>query len=101
MIGLVPVVATSGILLYVGWLLLPRNAWQAGLYKSFDVIVGLLMGAISFFTFSLDKAMVVGFGLYAVKNVIEAKRSHQSPDWFLVGSFLLLLISVVLQYALT
>lgn len=100
LIGLVPVVATSGILLYVGWLLLPRNAWQAGLYKGFDIVVGLLMGAISFFTFSLDKAMVVGFGLYAVKNVIETRRIHQNPDWFLVGSFVLLLVSVVMQYAL-
>lgn len=58
LVALVPVVATAGVLVYVGFLLLPRDDFRLGRFTPYDAIVGLVMAAISFLTFSLDKAMV-------------------------------------------
>lgn len=97
LVGLIPVVATGGVLVYVGFLLLPRSQWRAGEYKLFDGVVGVLMGIISFLTFSLDNAMVVGFGCYAFHQVF-VKR--EKINWYLMGSFLLLFVSVILRHTI-
>ena len=97
LISLIPVVATSGILVYVGYALLPKDDWKAGLFSRFDIIVGALMAVLSLATFSLDKAMLLGFGAYSL-NQIFFKKEKANP--YLIGSFVLLLLSVVLQYVL-
>lgn len=94
LISAVPVVATSGILVYVGYALLPREEWRKGSFGRFDVIVGLLMAILSFATFSLDKAMLLGFGAYLVKQRL-LQRNRLNP--YLLGSFVLLLLSITLQ----
>jgi hypothetical protein len=50
---MVPVVATSGVLIFVGYALLPREEWRSGQFAIFDLIVGLGMAILSFATFSL------------------------------------------------
>ncbi|MCG8619000.1 MAG: NCS2 family permease, partial [Desulfobacterales bacterium] len=54
LVGLVPVVATSGVLIYVGYLLLPIKNWKQHGFGVFDLIVAVAMSSISFATFSLD-----------------------------------------------
>lgn len=95
LVGLVPVVATSGILIYVGYLLLPRYQFKQGTYGRFDAVVGIGMGVISFATFSLDKAMVFGFGCYAIDQFRRGKK-----NWLLLIGFLLILASVLIQFTI-
>jgi adenine/guanine/hypoxanthine permease len=95
LVALVPVVATSGVLIFVGYALLPREEWRSGQFAKFDLIVGLGMAVLSFATFSLDKAMLLGFGAYALQQLF---RRNQKMNPYLLGSFLLLLLSVSVQY---
>jgi AGZA family xanthine/uracil permease-like MFS transporter len=97
LISLVPVVATSGVLVYVGYALLPKKDWDSGKFSRFDLGVGLVMAILSLATFSLDKAMLFGFGAYSLKQLLD--RS-QKKNPYLIGSFVLLMISVSLQYIL-
>lgn len=97
-IALVPVVATAGVLVYVGFLLLPRDQFRQGEFTVFDILVGLAMGGVAFVTFSLDKSMVIGFGAYALRQVFLKK---ERVNWYLMGSFLLLLVTVVAQYVIS
>ncbi|MEE9432057.1 MAG: NCS2 family permease [Melioribacteraceae bacterium] len=93
LVGLVPVEATAGILLYVGYLII-RDTWEEiGLTKFFYVIA-ILMALISLFTFSLDKAMFLGFFAYSVKQIYEDKK----VNWYLAGSTILIAIGVILPY---
>jgi adenine/guanine/hypoxanthine permease len=64
LVSMVPVEATAGILCYVGYLLLPKRADIEG---RFDIVVMASMGLVTFITFGLDKAMLLGFALYALR----------------------------------
>jgi AGZA family xanthine/uracil permease-like MFS transporter len=99
LVGLIPVEATTGALVYVGWYLLPRWEWkgQTKNFGMFDVIVALAMGAISLFTFALDKAMLLGFMLYSFRQLFS---STEKANWYLMGSTILLAVSVAMQYIL-
>ena len=63
-------------------------------FEKFDLIVGIVMAVITFMTFSLDKAMLVGFGAYALQPLLHRKTNFNPV---LLISFLLLAISVTLQ----
>ncbi|MBU0532668.1 NCS2 family permease [Candidatus Micrarchaeota archaeon] len=91
-IGMVPVIATGGALLFVGITLLPSKE-ELGGYTWIDKTSVILMAITVLLTFALDKAMLVGFGAYIMSSVI-AKRK---VDKYLVASTILLLIGVVLQ----
>ena len=97
LVALVPVVATSGVLIFVGYALLPREAWRSGQFAKFDLMVGLGMAVLSFATFSLDKAMLLGFGAYSLRQIF---KRDEKVNAYLLGSFLLLLMSVSVQYML-
>ncbi|MBY0357038.1 MAG: NCS2 family permease [Candidatus Obscuribacterales bacterium] len=92
LVGMVPVEATSGILLYVGWLLLPRK--ESSSLSRFDVSIALIMAALSFLTFGLDKAMLVGFWAYALKQLIQNK-GRVNP--YLLTAALLLTLTAIMQ----
>ena len=93
LVGMVPVEATAGILVYVGYLLLPLNREKSE-YGRFDLVVGILMGLLSLLTFSLDKAMLLGFCAYSGRELAIGKRKNI----YLWGSMLMLIISVAAQY---
>ena len=99
LVALVPVVATSGILLYVGYLLLPVKQMRDPevKYSPFDLVVAAMMGAITLATFSLDKSMLLGFLIYSGRHLISRPKN---VNWWLVGSTALLAISVIAQYTL-
>jgi AGZA family xanthine/uracil permease-like MFS transporter len=96
LIGLVPVEATAGILLYVGWLLLPLREHPDS-FGRFDKGVGVIMGLLSLLTFSLDKALLVGFWAYAMRQIFSRARTA-SINWYLLGAAVLLSVSSVMQY---
>ena len=46
LVALVPALATSGVLVFVGYALLPRAQIKSGLFGRFDLGVGLVMAAV-------------------------------------------------------
>lgn len=95
LVGLVPVEATSGILIFVGYLLIRDTCKAKDLIKT-DYIIAAIMSIITFATFSLDKTMFFGFLAYTIIQVfIDKKR-----NWYLISSTLLIGTSIILQYAL-
>ncbi len=95
LISLVPVVATSGVLLYVGYSLLPIEEFRKGELTYFDILVGIIMGIISFITFSLDRAMLFGFLAYTLRQVV---LKEEKVNIYLLISTILLGMSVCSQY---
>lgn len=97
LVAFVPVEATAGILLYVGWLLLPiRHIREATvLFGQFDIVIAIAMGILSLFTFSLDKAMLLGFWAYSGKQFIS---KNERVNFYLLGVSIILKIAVAVQY---
>ncbi len=98
LVALVPGEAASGIALYVGWLLLPiRHFFDAETnFGKFDVGVAIMMGAISLFTFGLDKAMLAGFLAYSFHQFFTRK---EKVNYYLIATTALLALSTAMQYA--
>jgi adenine/guanine/hypoxanthine permease len=95
LIQAVPVVATTGALVYVGIKLCPSpERFRA--VPTIDKLALISMPLITIATFAIDKAMLAGFAIYVVASLISgAKRT----DPYLIGSTVLLAISVALQLA--
>lgn len=96
LVGLIPVAATGGILLYVGYLLaVPTlDRFRKGKIGKSDILIGCLMGIITLLTFSLDKSMLVGFCLYTLKDAYQVKGL---PNIYLLGSSVALAVAMVAQ----
>jgi AGZA family xanthine/uracil permease-like MFS transporter len=96
LIGLVPVAATSGVLLYVGWLLLPIRQFRESpeMFGAFDMAVAAVMGILSFITFGLDKALLAGFVLYTGREALRFRRFNP----FLISTTVILAVAVYIQY---
>lgn len=104
LVAFVPIAAVSGVLVYVGWLLLPKkellDAIQGkrdvgGTLDFYDFSIIVIMGLIAGFTFSLDKSLLAGFALYAIKEAFQTRRM---PNLYLVGSASALAIAMSVQY---
>lgn len=93
LVNLVPVVATTGALLYVGITLFPKKS-EFGDYKWFDILSIVAMVLVTVVTFGLDKAMFAGFGLYIVFQLFTGKWNEINP--YLLGSAVLLLITMLI-----
>ena len=87
-----PVVATTGSLVFVGYKLIPKIEILKQ-YSKLDFIVSIVMALLAITTFSLDLAMIVGFSAYIVVQLIKEKKMN----WFLFVSLVALLIGRVLQ----
>ena len=88
----VPVVATTGTLVYVGWILIPRDEIRQS-YTSVDKAVAIILPIIVLFTFSLDRAMLVGFVAYIVVDFIQKRK----VNYVLALSSILLALGWILQ----
>jgi AGZA family xanthine/uracil permease-like MFS transporter len=75
----VPAEAAAGVLIYVGYLLLPKPSMEKGLSRTemFDIGIAVAMGLLSLVTFSLDKAMALGFWAYFVKGIIDGGKKQE------------------------
>jgi AGZA family xanthine/uracil permease-like MFS transporter len=99
LIWLVPVEATSWILVYVWYLLIPKNNELKWIKKllNFDMIVSILLWILTFLTFWLDKALALWFILYLWKQFFN---KEEKLNWYLFASTILISLSVILQFIL-
>jgi AGZA family xanthine/uracil permease-like MFS transporter len=93
LVNLVPVIATTGALFYVGYTLFPRKE-ELLKYRWFDIVSVLAMVITTIFTFGLDKSMLIGFCLYIVFQIFSGKWKQVNP--YLLGSTVLLLLAIFL-----
>jgi adenine/guanine/hypoxanthine permease len=95
LIQAVPVVATTGALIYVGLELCPTLERFRSV-PTIDKVALASMPLVTIATFAIDKAMLAGFAIFVVASLISrGKRT----DPYLIGSTVLLAISVALQLA--
>lgn len=93
LVNLVPVVATTGALLFVGLTLFPTKK-DLKTYHWTDIVAVATMILATIWTFGLDKAMLVGFGLFIILQVLQGQWKKVNP--YLLASTILLLLSVLL-----
>jgi len=92
LLAYVPVVATTGVLLYVALKLCP--SWhELRSYPRVDLVVLAAMQIAVVMTFAIDRAMLVGFAAYLIVDLAARRR----PNPYLVASTLLLAGGAVLQ----
>ena len=94
LIQAVPVAATTGALVYVGIKLCPSLP-QFRAVSTIDKIALASMPLVTIATFAIDKAMLAGFAIFVIASLIGKKR----VDPYLIGSTVLLAVSVALQLA--
>jgi AGZA family xanthine/uracil permease-like MFS transporter len=92
LINLIPVVATTGALFFVGLTLFP-NKKDFLTYTWIDIIAVVAMVLVTIWTFGLDKAMFAGFATFLVLSVLGGK--WKEANIYLVGSTVLLLLSII------
>lgn len=92
-VNLVPVIATTGALLWVGFKLMPQRK-DIMILNLIEKLAIILMIITTFVTFSLDKAMLLGFLVYIIGSFINGNRKNLSP--YLIISTLIILVSVIL-----
>jgi adenine/guanine/hypoxanthine permease len=91
----VPSQAIAGVLLFVGYLLLP-GVGDGGVRLTgnrFDTAVSVIMGVVSFVTFGLDKALAVGFWAYFVQSLIRPDAGSVQRFW--LGAIAILLTCTI------
>ncbi|MDO8553868.1 MAG: NCS2 family permease [Candidatus Micrarchaeota archaeon] len=97
LVGAVPVIAAGGALLFVGITLMPSRK-ELAKYSMVEIISVAMMALTVLFTFALDKAMLVGFGIYIIGSVVTGKA--RQVDIYLIISTILILVGLVLQQML-
>jgi AGZA family xanthine/uracil permease-like MFS transporter len=89
-IAWIPAEAAAGVLAYVGILLLSNSVVSSAATRigRFDAIVAVVMGAVSFATFSLDKSLAFGFWAYFLYSLRPG--ATEKPAWWLavIGAIL-------------
>ena len=94
-VNFVPVIATTGALLWVGLEVMPKRAELRQL-PPIELTSVLVMILITAFTFALDKAMLAGFGVYVVGMLLNGKR--KSVSVYLIISVIIILTSTLLSF---
>ena len=93
LINLIPVAATTGALFFVGAMLFPWKDIKN--YSWIDKIAVLAMIVVTVWTFGLDKAMFAGFAAFVGLFILTGKWKDLNA--YLVGSTLILLLSIILS----
>jgi len=76
----------------VGIKLLPDRKWlRLSSWRDRVILVAMVLAVV--LTFSIDRAMLVGFGGYGLVDAVQRRR----PNPYLLLSFFLLVIGVLLQ----
>ena len=94
LINLIPVIATTGALFFVGLTLFPTKK-DLKVYDWADIIAVLAMLIVTVWTFGLDKAMFAGFAAFVVFFILRGR--WKNINIYLVGSTLILLLSIILS----
>lgn len=94
LVNLVPIVATTGALFWVGIMLLPsKNELEE--YRLVDIVTVLVMIIGTIWTFSLDRAMLFGFLVFIGGSIVSNRVKE--IDKYTILSAVLLLIGVYLS----
>lgn len=93
LVNLVPVVATTGALFYVGLMLFPKKD-ELQNYDWFDIAVLAIMVLVTIATFALDRAMCAGFVFYILFLILRGKA--REVNVYLAVSAAVLLLSTVI-----
>lgn len=96
LVGAIPVEATSGVLIYVGLLLIPYKEIQIknALQNRFDIIISVIAALVSFLTYGIDKAILLVFLVYTIQIVVKGAKKD---DLVLIVTTLLLLAAIIAQ----
>jgi AGZA family xanthine/uracil permease-like MFS transporter len=96
LVGAVPVEATSGILVFVGFLLIPYKDIfsREGSLTRFGLGVCLIAALVSFLTYGIDKAILLVFFIY---SIIIIKNGVKKADIILLVVTALLMGAVLAQ----
>lgn len=99
LVGAIPTEATSGILIFIGFLLIPWHALFGGRLDlgRMDYAVFALAAAVAFVTFGLDKSLFVLFLFYGIKAL---RGGINTESLFLGGAATFLGASVVADFFL-
>ncbi len=97
LVGAVPVIAAGGALLFVGITLMPSRK-ELEKYSKIELISVAMMTLTVLFTFALDKAMLVGFGIYILGSLATGKTKQ--IDIYLVISTILIFVGLIFQQVL-
>lgn len=98
LVGAIPVEATSGILVYVAFLLIPygkekENTEEPSL-SSFDILICISAALISFLTYGIDKAILFVFVIYTAQIIWNKPKKK---DIILIVTTTLLFLAVLAQ----
>lgn len=92
LINLIPVVATTGALFFVGLMLFP-SLRDLKSYTWTDIVAVVAMIVVTIWTFGLDKAMFAGFLTFVVLFILRGK--WREVNVYLAGSTVLLFLSIL------
>ncbi len=93
-ISLIPVIATTGALLWVGIILIPSKK-ELKTYTKLDIATVLIMSAAVVWTFSIDRALLFGFTIFILGTVFMKKVKE--INMFMVISTVLLALGWILS----
>lgn len=94
LVGAIPVVATSGILVFVGFLLIKDIFKSKAALTRLDIVVCLVAALVSFLTYGIDKAILLVFFVY---SVVIIKNGVKKDDIILLVVTALLIAAVLAQ----
>nr|MBC8495592.1 hypothetical protein [archaeon] len=94
LLNLVPLIATTGALFWVGLHLFPSKA-ELKTYNKLDIFTVVVMIVITVLTFAIDKALLAGFIIYMIGLIV--KKKGKDINLFMVISTILLIIGFVLS----
>ncbi|MEK6817736.1 MAG: NCS2 family permease [Nanoarchaeota archaeon] len=97
LVNLVPLIATTGALFWVGITLFPSKE-DLKTYNKLDIFTILVMIVSVIVTFAIDKALFLGFAIFIIGLILS--RRYKEIDPYMVLSTILLLIGWILNIAL-
>ncbi len=86
-ISLVPVIATTGVLFWVGIALLPSKQ-ELKTYTKLDIATVLIMIGAVIWTFSIDRALLFGFGIF-IFGLLFTRRIKEVSIFMIISTILL------------
>ena len=94
LVKLVPVIATTGALLWVGIKIFPEVKELKAITKTELITIAIMM-IVTVMTFALDKAMLIGFSFYIMRLLIVGNK--KKINVYLIMSVILILIATLLS----
>lgn len=101
LVGAIPAEATAGVLVYIGFLLIPWKdvkaaigSGESGVLNKVDIALGVIAALVSFISFSIDISLLIIFIGYSMTSLV-ARKFRASLMLYLVT--LLLAVAVLMQ----